>query len=230
MRVHCLQHVAFEGLGAIGPFLEANGHRVDYTRFYHQRPRLPGMGDLDALVVLGGPMSVHDIAAYPWLEAELDFITRWLKTGKPCLGICLGAQLMAKALGARVYPAEQREIGWHRIEWVGQGAFGLEAGRVETVFQWHGETFDLPSAARLVASSPACTHQGFLLGDRALGLQFHLEASPASVELLLEHCADDIVAGAYVQGPIEIRRGTDIHYRRANSMLEGLLSLLLAGE
>lgn len=146
MRAHYFQHVPFEGLGSVQAWLVANGYQITATRFY-EFSELPDLEQIDLLVVMGGPMSVNDEAIYPWLVAEKSFIRTAVQSGKRVLGVCLGAQLIASALGARVYPNAQKEIGWFPIQGIASSErvpFCFPS--VIEVFHWHGETFDLPPA------------------------------------------------------------------------------------
>lgn len=203
MRVHYLQHVAFEGLGSIAAWLEAREARLTATRLYEEpAPRLPSADELDWLVVMGGPMSVNDEATHPWLVAEKQLVREAVAASRVVLGICLGAQLVASALGARVAPGPEPEIGWFPIEPVeGAGAspFAPLFARPREVFHWHGETFDLPPGAVRLARSAACPNQAFSLGDRVLALQFHLEMTPEGVAALADHCGDELVPRPWVQ-------------------------------
>mgnify|MGYP000849044073 CR=1 FL=1 len=180
MRIHALQHVPFEPPGSIEAWARHAGHALAITHLYRGDP-LPAVEEPDLLVVLGGPMSVHDEARYPWLIDEKRFIERAIAAGRRVLGICLGAQLIAQVLGARVYANDEKEIGWFAVE-------ATAAARTAAVFEgfpprllafhWHGETFDIPAGAVHAARSAACAHQAFAFGDRVVGLQFHLETTP----------------------------------------------------
>jgi GMP synthase-like glutamine amidotransferase len=150
---------------------------------------------------MGGPMSVNDEALYPWLKAEKRLIAEALTAGRPVVGVCLGAQMLAAVAGARVYKNAVKEIGWHEIEWLDGSV-----PRHQTVFQWHGETFDLPAGSTQLARSAACEAQAFRLG-RALALQFHLEITPEIIERLLVECAADIGTGPCEQTSGAIRAG-----------------------
>lgn len=232
MRVHVLQHVAFEGLGCIADWLEARHATITCTRFF-ESPQLPALDDVDFVIALGGPMSVNDEAALPWLRDEKRFLADAIAAGKPVLGICLGAQLMASALGARVYPGREKEIGWFPVFAEPTGAFNANdpnacvlPAQID-VFHWHGETFDLPPTARLLAHSAVCRHQAFQIGRRAIGLQFHLETTPASLESMLTHCADELVAGQrFIADAATIRATPAEHYRHANQLMYQLLDQL----
>jgi GMP synthase-like glutamine amidotransferase len=201
MNVHYLQHVPFEGLGSIAAWLRARGHEPTATRFY-DADRLPSLDAIDWLIVLGGPMSVHEEQAFPWLAEEKGFIRHAVEQGKGILGICLGAQLLAEILGAKVFPNPHKEIGWFPVraasEAVRSGIFGDFPQELE-VFHWHGETFELPAAATRVASSAACENQGFVYAGRVVALQFHLETTPESARQLIDHCSHELVPAPYIQ-------------------------------
>jgi len=206
MRVHVLQHVPFEGLGSIGPWLERRGHTVAWTRLF-ETASFPALESLDLVVALGGPMSVNDEAELPWLASEKRFVADAIEAGKGVLGICLGAQLVAAARGAKVRPNREREIGWHpvsRVEVAREHPCAwLLPSRLEA-FHWHGETFELPEGAVQLARSEGCEQQAFALGDRVIGLQFHLETTPASARALIEHCPADLAPGRFVQSAAEM--------------------------
>lgn len=189
MRILAFRHVPFEHLGHIGTELERRGIGFDYADLYQPGAMAPDPARYDGLVFMGGPMSVND--PLPYLEREARWIAEAVAARQPVLGVCLGAQLIAKALGARVYPNAVKEIGWFEIELTAEGAADpLFAGAAprETVLQWHGETFDLPPGATWLASSAACRHQAFRAGANAYALQFHLEVTPEMIE---DWCAQD---------------------------------------
>jgi GMP synthase-like glutamine amidotransferase len=207
MRVHYLQHVPFEGLGAIEPWLRDNGHIVTGTPFYETGFRLPAPGDIDALIIMGGPMGVYDTDRHAWLPQEKTFIRECLAQGKRILGVCLGAQLLAECLGARVHQAAHKEIGWFPVTPMSPAARGTTTPTwlpglfkdAPTVFHWHGDQFDIPPGAADALRSEANTAQAFQWNDRVLGLQFHLEVTPGLLEQMLRHGASELIAGPYVQ-------------------------------
>src|SRR5690554_3748130 len=177
MRAHYFQHVPFEGLGSIEEWLQAKQFHLTATRFY-ENTALPELQAVDFLIVMGGPMSVNDEVQHPWLTAEKQFIQQMILAGKPVLGICLGAQLIASAMGARVYPNPEKEIGWWPIYSVANGNNDVfRFPPVTSVFHWHGETFDLPDGAIRLAESAGCGNQAFQLGHTVVGMQFHLETT-----------------------------------------------------
>jgi GMP synthase - Glutamine amidotransferase domain len=164
---------------------------------------LPSTDSWDWLVILGGPMSVHDEDAYSWLSEEKQYIARAIHEGKTMIGICLGSQLIAECLGADVYPNKQKEIGWFKLQWLLDNEHPdtvLSSFPDEmTVFHWHGETYDLPNGARRLASSQACFNQAFIYGDHVYGFQFHLEMTEENIRKIVENCGSELAAGPYIQ-------------------------------
>lgn len=206
MRVHYLQHVPFEGLGSIETFLRGRKHSLSATHLYLD-PSFPETCNLDCLIVMGGPMGVSDEEKYPWLKREKAFIRKTMELGKPVLGICLGAQLMAHVLGAGVVKNEFREIGWFPIEFTDEARAtklgGVLPAQLEA-FHWHGDRFEIPEGATPVASSEACMNQGFIMNDRIVGFQFHLETTHDSASALIENCRSELDGSRYVQSELEI--------------------------
>lgn len=210
MRIHWLQHVPFEGLGVIEHWAQTNHHTISATRF-HQQDRLPPVDAFNWLIVMGGPMGVYDTNTYPWLDDETRLIEQAIAGGKSVLGICLGAQLIAAALGARVFPNNQKEIGWFPVTLTPEGRrspFFPGGPRELTVFHWHGDTFALPAGATRLAGSAACANQAFLHGNCVLALQFHLEVTPEGVRRLIDNCGDELVDGPTIQGRERLLAGS----------------------
>jgi GMP synthase-like glutamine amidotransferase len=192
MRVLAFRHVPFEHLGLIADALAARAIECRYVDLY-ESAEAPSAENVDGLIFMGGPMSVND--DLPYIRKELRLIEEAVAQGKPVLGVCLGSQLIAKALGARVYKNAVKEIGWYPVRFTeAAGDDRLFAGLngPELVFHWHGETFDLPPAAALLASSEACRHQAFRVGANVYGLQFHLEVTP---EMIADWCTQDANCG-----------------------------------
>ena len=227
-RAHVLQHVPFEGPGSMAPWLAAQGFTISFTRLF-EADTLPSLQDVELLIIMGGPMSVHDEDAYPWLIPEKAFVRHAVEAGLPVLGVCLGAQLIADAMGGRVYSGPEKEIGWFPVHGVGpasESAFRFPA-EVE-VFHWHGETFDLPPDAVRLAGSAGCLNQAFQLGRSVMALQFHLETTPESARDLCRHGADELVPGPYVQTAEMILGASPEHYERINALMGEVLDYLLA--
>ncbi|MCF8050805.1 MAG: type 1 glutamine amidotransferase [Desulfobacterales bacterium] len=203
LRIHWLQHVPFEGLGSIESWVRKKGHRLTGTRMWNAES-VPSVADLDWLIVMGGPMSVADEALFHWLVAEKRFIQDCLAAGKRVLGICLGAQLVAEALGAKVAPNREPEIGWFpvRFDAAACAAEGWQMfSETLSVFHWHGDRFEIPQGATLLGQSVACDRQAFCHGRRVLGLQFHLETTEEGAKALIEHCQDELGKGPFIQAP-----------------------------
>ncbi|HHX82844.1 MAG TPA: type 1 glutamine amidotransferase [Pseudomonadaceae bacterium] len=203
MKIHYLQHVPYEDLGSMEPHLKARGHELSCSPLYKSELS-HAVEDLDWLIITGGPMGVRDERIYPWLVEEKRFIREVIAQGKPVLGICLGAQLAAEALGAEVRPNPLREIGWFPVQRVADPASSpLAAVFPDTItaFHWHGDTFDLPEGAIHLASSEACRNQGFIWNNQVIGLQFHLETTQSCVENLIAHCGDELDGSVRVQTP-----------------------------
>jgi GMP synthase-like glutamine amidotransferase len=191
MRVLAFRHVPFEHLGLIAETLEERGISFEYQDLY-QSGVVPSLDGVAGLIFMGGPMSVND--DLPYISQELDLVRLAVARNIPVLGVCLGSQLIAKALGGSVYPNPVKEIGWFPVEFYGAVRDPLFAGLTgsEVVFHWHGETFDLPPGAALLASSDACRHQAFRVRNNVYGLQFHLEVTP---EMIADWCGQDANCG-----------------------------------
>lgn len=230
MKVHVLQHASFEGLGNMETWLRERDAQVSFSRLY-ESPALPDLSELDdfdLLIALGGPMSVNDEATLPWLAPEKRLIAAAIDRGIGVLGICLGAQLIAAVKGAKVYPADEKEIGWHAVSGTSRETSAFRLPDHAEVFHWHGETFDLPAHAVNLARSASCTNQAFQLGSRVLGLQFHLEMTRDSVARMLDHCKSDLVSGRYVQSESQIRSAAESRYATLQTLMHGVLDYISA--
>ncbi|MCS6833120.1 MAG: homoserine O-succinyltransferase [Flammeovirgaceae bacterium] len=207
MRVHYLQHVPFEGLGNIEAWIKEKNYALSATHFY-QHDELPNLDELDTLIIMGGPMGAYDEDKIVWLKKEKKFIQQAIERGKKVLGICLGAQLIAEVLGARVYPHKHKEIGWFPVSLTHEGQshpFLRNVPTDFTVFHWHGDTFDMPPNAVHLAKSQATFHQAFAYGKNVLGLQFHLEMNEALIQSMLVDSEEELKKAPFVQTTDEIR-------------------------
>ena len=209
MRVHYLQHVPFEGIGAIGEWAHARGHALSGTQVFREGvPRPNEVDGLDLLVVLGGPMNIYQEAEYPWLAAEKAFIATAIDTDTSVLGLCLGAQLLADVLGGTVSKGPQPEIGWYPVELTPAGRelpLFVDFPNRFTALHWHGDIFSIPPGATHVASSAACANQAFAYsGGRVVGLQFHLEETYESLAQLIENARGELMEGEWIATPEEL--------------------------
>lgn len=225
LRIHYFQHVPFEGPGCIKDWAEKEKHLLSCTRFYkHEVP--PDLSEIDWLIVMGGPMGIYDEPIYPWLAHEKQYLKKAVDANKVIVGICLGSQLIADALGARVKQAKYKEIGWFPIR-------KTEAGKASTllssmseqsfVFHWHGDQFDIPDNCLHLAESDAGPNQLFQFKDRVIGLQFHFEVTADSIREMLQDVGDELnETGPYIQSESTILNG--LHYCSQNN--EIMFSLL----
>ncbi len=206
MHIHYLQHVPFEDLGSMASYFDRQGHRLSATHLYQNQP-LPTPDAFDWLIIMGGPMGVGDEKQFDWMIKEKVLIKESIDAGKIVLGICLGAQLIAEALNAKVYPNALREIGWFPVFDTGQAHGTLLEDVIPEgleVFHWHGDTFDNPGGSVALAASEACRNQGFVFDDRIVGLQFHLETTPTSAKALLDNCRHELDGSRFVQSEAHI--------------------------
>lgn len=203
MRLHALIHGPTDGPGKIADWVAVHGHALAATRLYAGEA-LPGLGAFDFLVIMGGGMNIYQHRDHPWLVPEKRFIGEAIEHGKRMLGVCLGAQLIADVLGAKVVQNAEKEIGWWPVrKLAGAGAFAAMPEEM-TVFHWHGDTFAIPPGATRVAASGACANQAFVYGERVVGIQFHLEVAPDSVAEFIAGGESEMMAARYVQPPEQV--------------------------
>lgn len=234
MNVHYLQHVPFEGLGYIETWLTENNHIISATRFYEQDYCLPAIEEIDALIILGGPMGVYDEHQYPSLQREKVFIEEFIRTNKKVLGICLGAQLMAVCLGAKVYKAVNKEIGWYTItpteECKGIPWFYDLFKNNPTVFHWHGDKFQIPCNGSInLLSSEANNNQAFYHNENVIGLQFHLEVTGPSLTQMLLNGLHELKEKPYIQNVQQIKNGQK-NIEICNNIMADILRNWLTGD
>lgn len=198
-RAHCLLHVEFEGLASIKPWLIDAGYEISYTRFYAHDTLPKNIDEIDLIIIMGGPMSILDEAQHTWLADEKIWLKNAMADNIPMLGICLGAQLIAHVLGASIYANRHKEIGWFDVQASPAQANAYCFPKSFTPLHWHGETFDLPQGATLLAQSKACKNQAFQFKN-IIGLQFHLEMNAQSIADIIKHCAHELSEdAAYIQ-------------------------------
>jgi GMP synthase-like glutamine amidotransferase len=205
MRIHSIEHEPFEGLANIEVWAKNRGHSISRTLLFNNE-ELPDMSDFDWLVVMGGSMNIYEEEKYPWLREEKNFIAEAIANKKIVLGICLGSQLIADVLGGRVSKNRYKEIGWFPVSLTTDArdspVFSTLPGKF-IVFHWHGDAFIIPPGAARIAESEGCANQAFEYG-RVIGLQFHLEYSVESINLMFQNCSNEIVDGKYIQKSDEI--------------------------
>ena len=227
MKIHYLQHVPFETPEAILDWAEAKQAELSSTMLFQDEP-LPNASGHDLIVVMGGPMGVHDQEKFSWLRKEAAFLTEAIRQKRPIVGICLGAQLLAHLLGARVLKNPFKEIGFYQVAltppaW--ESPFFKQIPGTFHAFHWHGDTFWIPDEGWHMASSEACHNQAFLWGNRVLGLQFHIESTKASVEGLVKNCGDELLEDSpYIQKPeVILEQAESFDFAAMHSILFQLL-------
>jgi GMP synthase (glutamine-hydrolysing) len=217
------RHVAFEDLGTLAPILGRRGFKTRYLDVGVDNLERAQLEDSDLLVVLGGPIGVYQEDAYPFLRRELALISDRLAALRPTLGICLGAQLMAKALGSKVAPGPAKEIGWAPVELTAEGRTSpLRHLEGLHVLHWHGDNLDLPPGCNNLAFTIHCPFQAFRKGPNLLAIQFHIEADPHRLEAWLIGHATEL--GEAKIDPSAIRRDTARHGRALQQTSDGIFN------
>jgi GMP synthase-like glutamine amidotransferase len=226
MRFHCLQHIEFEEPAYISDWVNQNGYSMSFTKFYLNE-ELPKHSNYDVLLIMGGPMGVNDEDIYPWLRKEKEFIKEAIDLNKKVVGICLGSQLLASAMGSKVYPNSEKEIGFFPIIKVSEHPVFNGFPESALVFHWHGDTFDLPKNAKLIFSSEVCTNQAFVYNNYVLGLQFHIEITEKLIESWLVEGNNEFGRSRYTQSKEEIIQGLK-YIPTCNLLLDDLLTKFLS--
>ncbi|MGA3172560.1 MAG: type 1 glutamine amidotransferase [Chthoniobacteraceae bacterium] len=228
MNVHYLQHAATEGPGQIANWAAAHGYKLSATHWYRGEAA-PDPAAIDFLVIMGGAMNIYEHRLHPWLVPEKELIAAVIGQGKPVLGICLGSQLIADVMGGKVFQNREYEIGWYPIripEPVRKHPLVARFPSEFTALHWHGDTFDLPPGATLLASSDACRNQAFVCKENVVGLQFHIEVRPEDVRLFIQGEPTSLPEGDYVQSLDEILDG-DKYIPKVHELLTEMLDVMV---
>jgi GMP synthase-like glutamine amidotransferase len=226
MEILVFLHHPLEGLGTIKQWLESHQASITYHKFFTNQA-IPNVDDYDALIIMGGPMSVNDEVEHPWITDAVRSIKRAIDGNKKVLGICLGAQLIAKSLGALVKPNQHKEIGLHPISPVKTSNTNVFTFPNQlNVIHWHSQTFDIPINATHIAQSEACFNQGFQIGNNVIGLQFHLELDKDSLKSLVKVFKEQLIQDQYVHNEGKINLITDEEFEIMQKNLVNLLNYL----
>ena len=236
LKVHYFQHIAGEGFGSCYQFLKQHNAKISATEFFAlpvdrslEIEALPQVEDVDLLIIMGGEMSVNDEVNFPWLKIEKRWLRRYLSMGKPAIGLCLGGQLIANALGAAVSRSEKQELGWtgvRKVNYVPAECFELPAEF--NVMQWHSETFEIPKGAIHLAENDVCRNQMYQIGKNVLGFQFHPEITPETLNLFLENEEElDHFPGQYVQTQQQLKNTSKNNFIVGNHILNQAIEYVL---
>lgn len=230
-HIHYINHVPFENPAYIQKWAGEKGFSQTTTNAF-SGGYYPEAAEFDWLVVMGGPMGVHDEAHYKWLKPEKALIKQAIKAGKVVIGVCLGAQLIAEALGARVYKAAYKEIGWYPVNLTSAGSkhpLTADLPGEFTAFHWHGDVFELPLDAVRLVESERTPNQAFVFAGRVVGLQFHMEMRAHEINLLIDNSLEELIDAPYIQSPEAMRSGF-AHISPMNGYMHRLLDRLYAAE
>jgi len=224
MNIHILQHAEWETIGQIDNWFSKNGLSYSTTHLY-KGERLPET-KVDFLVVMGGPMSIFEDNNHSWLKQEREFIKQTINTDAIVLGICLGSQFIADALGAKVFPGKEKEIGFFDIKKANHHPITDNLPNKFEVFHWHGDTFETPENAINLFSSELTKNQGFIYDDRVIALQFHLEVGSTEINRFVENGNDELIPANYVQHKKDILI-QNFDFYKSNSYLFNILDFIL---
>lgn len=226
MHIHFIQHMRFEYPASIADWAKEKKYTTTYSKIFEEAI-FPSENTFDMLVILGGVMSVYDDYKYAWLPAEKIFIKNAIKEKKKVVGVCLGAQLVAEALGAKVFPHIIKEIGWFEVEKVSAHKITNHLPETFTTFHWHGDTFTLPGGAVQLFKTAACEQQGFVYNDHVAALQFHVEVNHDLLTGMTEHENAELIKNTYVQAEDEIKQLTPKYISRQKKYIYGFLDAFI---
>ena len=207
MHIHCILHISFERLGAINDWIIKKGHTLSETHVYKGESLPTDMNQFDFLILMGGPQSPLELDKYPYIRDEINLVKKAIKTDKVVFGICLGAQIIAEALGAKTERSPHKEVGEYPVSVLESGNNDVFFSRLAPVFNaihWHNDMLGLPENAILLAKSEGCPRQAFKYGDRVYGFQFHLEPTTVLLKEMIAHCPGDLLPGQYIQSAAEL--------------------------
>jgi len=222
MKIHFIQHVAFEYPGSLIDWTAEHNHTISFTKIF-ESIAFPALTGFDMLVIMGGPMGVYEEEKYDWLKKEKPFIKSAIDAKKKVLGICLGAQFIADVLGAKVYPHTLKEIGWWPVEKVNNHPLVQHLPQQFTTFHWHGDTFTLPEGAIHLFKSKGCEQQGFIYNNHVAGLQFHMEVKPDLLNGMTEHERRSLIPEGFVQSEQDIVAGIEKHIPFQKEFMTGFV-------
>ncbi len=223
MRILCLKHVLFEGPALLAKWAHSRGHSLQVINAFETN-EFPSVNEFEMLFIMGGPMNVYEESTHPWLKKEKRLIRNFIEVNKRVFGVCLGAQLIADCLRARVYQNDEKEIGWFPIKKTAKCPISLQFPETLTVLHWHGDTFDLPDGAINFAESQAYRNQAFLYQDHVIGLQFHIEMTKEHLSLICTACANELEQpSTYIQSAEKMLAEDDITFNNAERALFDLL-------
>ena len=227
MRIHFIQHMPFENPGTIADWAKEKNYSTTYTKIF-ENTDFPSIDSFDMLVIMGGVMGVYEENTYAWMNAEKSFIKKSIKANKKILGICLGAQFVAEALGANVFPHTKKEIGWFEVEKINQHKLTENLPQTFATFHWHGDTFTLPENAIHLFKTNACEQQGFLYNDRVAGLQFHMEVKEDLLNGMTENERAELIKADYVQTEDDIKNLTPKYIGQQKKFMYEFLEAFIA--
>lgn len=223
MRIHFIQHMPFEHPASIADWAAERNYTTTYTKVFEQAI-FPSLDAFDMLVIMGGVMGVYEEDKFSWMADEKKFISQSIASGKKVLGICLGAQFIAEALGSKVFPHRIKEIGWLPVEKVTPHVLTHHLPATFTTFHWHGDTFTLPQNTVHLFRTKGCAQQGFVYDNRVAGLQFHMEVKEDLLNDMTEHERSELIKADYVQTEEELRLLTPAHINEQKKFMYAFLN------